>query len=250
LSRANDILTDPLNTPFSGRKFQNLYTAAREKEKRIYTDDEVALLPDTPSTHRYAGEWRVRKRSADRLMGYLQKKKIPLSILEVGCGNGWLSARLAGLKNSTVTGLDINELELNQAKRVFGSRRNIYFESAEIKDFRLNKPFDAIIFAAAIQYFPLISQTMGEAIKRLKQGGEIHILDSHFYHKVEISHAGQRSLRHYQSIGCGEMADFYFHHSFESIGAFHHKLLFNPLHFKNKLFRRRDPFPWICITAS
>lgn len=250
MNKADDIFADSLNTPFSARKFENLYTTAREKENRLYSDEEVTILPDIPSSHIYADEWRVRKRSADRLVNYLQKKRSSLAILEVGCGNGWLSAQLAGLKNSTITGIDINEKELNQAKRVFGSRSNIYFEVKEIREIRLIKPFDVIIFAAAIQYFPAFSLTIGEAIKLLKRDGEIHILDSHFYKKDEIGQAGQRSLSHYQSIGCGEMADFYFHHAFESLDAFHYKFLFNPLHIKNRLFWRKDPFPWICITNT
>jgi ubiquinone/menaquinone biosynthesis C-methylase UbiE len=114
----------------------------------------------------------------------------------------------------------------------------------------LIKPFDLIIFAAAIQYFPDLSSTIREATKLLNRGGKIHILDSHFYKREEIEQAGQRSLSHYQSIGCGEMANFYFHHAFESLDAFHHHILFNPLHFKNRLFWRKDPFPWICISTS
>jgi ubiquinone/menaquinone biosynthesis C-methylase UbiE len=224
--------------------------ATREKENRLYTDEEVALLPFVQPTHTHAGEWRVRKRSADRLLTYLREKNTPLSILEVGCGNGWLAARLADLKESTVNGIDVNERELNQAKRVFGDKSNIQFLAGEFSSHHFRHSFDVIVFAAVIQYFPSFSQTIGEAITLLNPEGEIHILDSHFYDQDEIKQAGQRSFIHYQSIGFEEMAKYYFHHTLESLDTFHYKILYNPRHFKNMFFPRKDPFPWICITAS
>ncbi|HET6768518.1 MAG TPA: hypothetical protein VFH08_14000, partial [Chitinophagaceae bacterium] len=67
----------------------------RKKEQRLYTDGEVRNLPQVPVTHLHFKEWLVRKRSCDRLIKYLDKKNKRLHILEIGCGNGWLSAQLA-----------------------------------------------------------------------------------------------------------------------------------------------------------
>ena len=218
-------------------------------EKRIYTDVQVAGLPDTDSNHIHAVEWKVRKRSADRLVNYLSKKNKQLNILEVGCGNGWLSGRLAGVKKSSVVGIDINEMELNQARRVFRHLTNVQFETGSLKSFPHKTKFDAIVFAASIQYFPDLHQTIHDAVLLLNPGGEIHILDSHFYAKEKIQMAAQRSHSYYQSIGFGEMAEWYFHHTLESLEGFNYKLLYKPLGLKNRVLRNKDPFPWICISA-
>ena len=207
----------PAEISLNSKKFEKLYIASREMEKRIYTDVQVASLPDIDSNHIHAGEWKVRGRSAGRLIKYLSKTNKQLSILEMGCGNGWLSGRLAGIKKSSVVGIDINEMELNQAKRVFGHLTNIQFETGNLKSFRYKRKFDTIIFAASIQYFPDLHQTINDAILLLNPGGEIHILDSHFYSKETMQIAAQRSHSYYQSIGYGEMAEWYFHHTLDSM---------------------------------
>jgi ubiquinone/menaquinone biosynthesis C-methylase UbiE len=207
-------------------------------------------LPFIETTHIYFNEWQVRNRSASRLIHYLENKNKPLVILEVGCGNGWLSGRLAALKNSTVTGIDINKAELNQARRVFSGMPNLYFAEGDLKSIAFENRFDTVIFAASIQYFPVLDQVIGEALSFLNKTGEIHILDSHFYHFKDLEDAKQRSQLYYRSIGYAEMAAFYFHHSLESLGSFNYKLLFNPFSLKNRVFSKNDPFPWLSISAT
>ena len=99
--------------------FEDLYLTVRQKEGRFYTDEQVSQLPDIEEIHPYFHEWQMRARSGGRLINYLQKKNKPLSILEIGCGNGWLSAKMAGLNGALVTGLDANKPEIEQARRVF-----------------------------------------------------------------------------------------------------------------------------------
>src|SRR5256885_16517519 len=102
----------------SNTNFEESYIALRRKENRIYSDKEVAQLPDIDIQHQHFKEWMIRKASAKKLINFFKKKKQPLKILEIGCGNGWLSNQLSGIENSDVTGLDINMEELQQAGRV------------------------------------------------------------------------------------------------------------------------------------
>jgi len=249
LNAVNDISTDLSESPVV-KRFQKLYIAIREKECRLYTDEQVAQLPFIESSHVHSTEWRIRRRSASRLLNYLGKKKRELTILETGCGNGWLSGRLSDMAGSSVTGIDVNESELNQAKRVFGDRTNIHFLIGDIRDVPSDKKFDIIIFAASIQYFPSFHLVVANALSILNPGGEIHILDSPFYRVTEIEDAERRSEIYYRSIGFGDMAKFYFHHSDEALDNYHYKILYNPFRPVNRLLRRKDPFPWICIKAT
>jgi ubiquinone/menaquinone biosynthesis C-methylase UbiE len=246
----NDIFAKPANTSFKEKGFEKLYITSREKENRLYTDGQVEQLPLIEKSHIHYNEWQVRKRSATRLIHYLENKNRPLSILEIGCGNGWLSGRLAAIGNSTITGMDINKTELDQAKRVFIKKTNISFIEGDISGIDFKKKFDAIIFAASIQYFPSFNKIIKDALSLLNEAGEIHILDSHFYKANDIEHARQRTNSYYRSIGYEKMAEFYFHHSVDSLNGFNYKLLFNPSSLKNRLFSKKDPFPWICITVA
>ena len=227
--------------------FEELYLKVRNKEGRLYTDEEVALLPDIYSIHPHHHEWKMRKCSANRLVAYLQKKNKPLSILEIGCGNGWLSAKLAGLKDTLVTGIDANLPEIEQAHRVFidTSVRFIY-GNFNADTFGKHLKFDVIVFAASFQYFPSAKAILQEAIQLLNPDSEVHILDTHFYNAEEAKSSAGRSKNYYANMGVAEMASHYFHHSLVGLEGFNYKVLFNPNNMMNRL-TKKDVFYWVMI---
>ena len=231
--------------------FSRQYFLLRKKEGRIYSDGEVATLPEIDKQHRYYNEWELRKRSSVQLRKYLVDKKRPLQILEIGCGNGWLSARLSNIPLSKVTGIDINNEELNQAKRVFDQNKNLEFLNYSLQDENLSKhQFDVIIFAASMQYFPSLKNILDEAISHLNPGGEIHIMDTHFYNAKEVAAASQRSKDYFTAIGFPEMAEQYFHHSFQELRSFNHKILYDPHSIANRFKKSKSPFYWVCVKGN
>ena len=224
--------------------FEDLYIAVRQQEKRIYTDEQLQLLPDID--HLYYDEWKIRKRSSERLAIYLEKKKKALKILEVGCGNGWLSAKLSNIPNSHVTGLDINQVEIEQANRVF-KKDNLQFIYDTFNDSTFdNQQFDVIVFAASLQYFPSVVNVLKQALSNLRAGGEVHIIDTPFYSAEETEKADERSRKYYAALGLPEMAEHYFHHSIGEFWGFKYGILFNPDSLFNRLFKK-DPFYWVSI---
>jgi len=228
--------------------FSQQYILLRNKEGRIYSDKEIADLPEIDKGHQHYHEWRIRKDTSDRLIKYLINKKKALEILEVGCGNGWLSAKLASIPFSQVTGVDINTEELNQAKRVFCQIENLEFFNCSLLDDMFNdRMFDVIVFAASIQYFSSVEKILNDSLKRLKPGGEIHIVDSNLYRQNEISAARLRSNEYYKAIGFPEMSDQYFHHPLVDLKLFNHNILYDPHSIINKLKKNKNPFYWVCI---
>ena len=208
-------------------------------------------LPQINDQHRYAQEWLIRKKSGDRLLGYLLNKRKTLQILEVGCGNGWLAAKLSSVPSALITAIDINIEELNQAKRVFSSVDNLEFLHCSLQDALLqHRQFDIIIFAASIQYFNSVSDVLKNALSYLKPGGEIHIIDSRFYKRDEVDMARQRSIDYFRDIGFPGMINQYFHHSLEELGPFNHRILSNPNSILNRIKQNKDPFYWICVKAN
>ncbi|MCC8427180.1 bifunctional 2-polyprenyl-6-hydroxyphenol methylase/3-demethylubiquinol 3-O-methyltransferase UbiG [Mucilaginibacter sp. UR6-11] len=223
--------------------FEELYVAVRDYEKKVYTDAELQVLPDF-SIH--SEEWEIRKRSSGRLLSYLGKKQRFLRILEVGCGNGWLSAKMAGLPQTYVAGLDINLAEINQANRVF-KKPNLEFiyDSFTDNTFDTDK-FDIVVFAASLQYFPSVVAVLQQVERILSPHGEIHVIDTPFYAPEDAARAADRCRSYYKDMGIPEMADHYFHHSVSEFWGFNYRVLFNPTSLFNRLFKK-DPFYWIVI---
>lgn len=231
--------------------FETLYIHLRQQEGRLYSDEELARLPEIGRSHPHYQEWRLRKRSSEKLISYLKRKNKQPDILEIGCGNGWLSHRLSTIPGSKVIGTDINFTEIQQAARVFQHIPNLHFiyvhmEPGVFKE----KRFDSIIFAASIQYFASLQETIKNTLPLLKPGGEIHIIDSPFYPLQEVPPARQRSRHYYESAGFCEMADFYFHHSPDELKGYNYSILFNPNNLFNKLPGNKNPFHWICIRST
>lgn len=227
--------------------FAKLYLALREKEKRVYSHEELAKLPDIAAGHPHYNEWLIRKASCEKLKALLKAKKRPLEVLEVGCGNGWLSNQLARVPHTQVTGLDVNLPELEQGAAVF-TAPNLRFVYGELRDFVLGaQRFDVIVFAASVAYFPSLPEIISIALQHLLPGGEIHIVDTFFYKKNEIPAARQRTLDYYTNMGFPGMASAYSHFSLEDLEGFHYTILQKNNPILQRLLRRSRKFHWICI---
>jgi len=228
--------------------FEEQYISVRQKENRLYGDEQVKWLPEIGRSHPHYKEWQIRRNSSDKLIQHLSDKKRELNILEVGCGNGWLCSQLSKIPGSNVAGIDINKTELDQAKRVFDHIENLEFLNCEIVDKNIrNEKFDAIIFAASIQYFPSLNEILLIALQVLNPDGEIHILDSSFYKPFELEMARKRTIDYYRSIEFASMSKHYFHHCIDELKPFNYKIFHNPDLIINWLMRNKNPFHWICI---
>lgn len=229
--------------------FSSIYIDVRKKEERIYSDAIVKRLPYVTKTHRYYQEWKLRQKSAERLIKYLNATKTRLKILDIGCGNGWFSHQLSTIPHSEVFALDINDVELEQATRVF-SKPNLKFVYANIfasETLTVLKDFDIITVNSCIQYFPNLSKTIDVLEQMLNKNGELHIFDSPFYSYEEILRAKKRTHKYYASIGFPEMSNHYFHHTLKDIEDY--RIMHKPdITFYDKLFRKKtNPFYWIKI---
>jgi len=231
--------------------FEKKYITTRSLENRLCTDDELLRLPDMPVDHPHYREWQVRKRSGRRLVRYLSAVKKPLDILEIGCGNGWLSHQLAEIPGTRVTGLDINFTELQQAARVFNDDPNLTFIHGDIRSGILDgRRFDHIVCSATVEYCPSFKKILHLSLSYLMSAGEIHLLDSHLYKPDELEKEKRRTLAYYTSLGYPEMADYCHHHSLNDLRSFHYDLLYNPMSLKNRFLGIRDPWPWVRIKSN
>ncbi|WP_298419117.1 class I SAM-dependent methyltransferase [uncultured Kordia sp.] len=227
--------------------FSRYYLAVREKEDRILSDYEVRQLP---YIKRY--EWEFREKSTERFIQYISDKNKSLKILDIGCGNGWFSNKIAKISETIqIIGLDINREELEQAARIFKTK-NLYFVYADIfkVSTKLEAQFDIITLNGAIQYFEDFKGFITLLQTFLKPNGEIHIIDSPFYKTASVADAKERTKEYYTEIGVPEMAENYFHHDEKLIAEFDllYKYRWNIIH---KILGKKDsPFSWYRFTKK
>ncbi|WP_028887603.1 methyltransferase domain-containing protein [Tenacibaculum ovolyticum] len=227
-------------------KFELDYIRAREKENRILIDNEVSILPKTFIENPNKKEWELREKSTKRILKYLESKNGGLSILDIGCGNGWFTNKLASIsKENKIIGLDVNTEELEQAVRLFGKEKTCYCYGDIFKLDNFEEQFDIIILNASVQYFSDFNELFLLLKSFLKLEGEIHIIDSPFYKKEELFKAKDRTDKYYENLGFPQMTLNYFHHEITKVKDFEILYMQNRSIFHKILKRNDSPFPWL-----
>ncbi|CAL2095160.1 class I SAM-dependent methyltransferase [Tenacibaculum sp. 190524A02b] len=227
--------------------FSKAYIEIRDKEQRFLEDNEVKKLPFTSKNNLHYHEWLLRQQSTKRFINYLKTKKEKLTILDLGCGNGWFTNLMAEVSTQNkIIGLDINIEELEQAARIF-RKTNLNFSYGDVfqLDKIIEKQFDLIVLNASVQYFQNFDGLIEKLNSLLKFKGELHIIDSPFYKENELEKARQRSIDYYTNLGYPEMAKNYFHHQIKDIENF--DILYKPSKsIYQKIIRKQvNPFYWV-----
>jgi 2-polyprenyl-3-methyl-5-hydroxy-6-metoxy-1,4-benzoquinol methylase len=96
-----------------------------------------------------------------------------LNILEVGCGNGWLSIQFAR-NGAKVYGIDISGELLNEAKRVAsqqGFSDKIFFKKMAVENLDFDNNFFDLVIGSAILHHTDIRQATEGILKVLRPDG-------------------------------------------------------------------------------
>lgn len=84
------------------------------------------------------------------------------TILEVGCGNGYL---LTSLKPKSGFGIDMSEAMIKEAKKLYGKLSQYHFIKMNAENIKLKQKFDFIIFSDCLGYFSDVQKVFQEIKK-------------------------------------------------------------------------------------
>lgn len=91
-------------------------------------------------------------------------------ILDIGCGTGHLSRKIADA-GAHVIGIDRSEEMIGVARSTYESSPNLEFFLADATDFSFPLPFDAVFSNAALHWVPAAESVVGCIARSLKPGG-------------------------------------------------------------------------------
>jgi SAM-dependent methyltransferase len=114
------------------------------------------------------------KFSRDRLITQL-KNINPKTVLEIGCGLGYVSENIQSSLNCDVLGMDVSEVAISRATDNFP---NLIFKQGDIKseNFIVEKKFDLVILSQLLWYvLDSISNVFENCFSLLKSNGKVVI---------------------------------------------------------------------------
>jgi len=201
------------DTPFE--RWARAYAALRAREGRGASETERLALPYGTSGP-LAPQWRIRARTFDRFVGSVlapmeRAKGRPLALLDLGAGDGWLSARMAARGHRAVA-LDarVDAVDGLAAARVFSRRRTPAFGrvAARFEELPLAAgSFDLALFNASLHYAPDLSRVLEGARRVVRPGGAVAILDSPFYRSEKAGDAMLRERERTTRAAFPDLAD-------------------------------------------
>lgn len=179
------------------------YTRIRLAEGRGSDDPGFyRSLPDCPDDHPMAWQWSVHRRTfscfRDRVLAGLRAGS---EILDLGAGTGWLSNRLAQLGyRPCAIDLSCDDHDGLGAARHYAPawpRVQAEFDHLPLGD----SCADAAVFNASLHYSTDYARTLSEALRVLRPGGSIVILETPVY-TSEASGRRMVEERHAMFLQC------------------------------------------------
>jgi len=154
----------------------------------------LALCCCTPLHGKHKSQrWNAKEYAQHSSPQYLNAiKEIPRlaltgteSVLDVGCGNGLLDARVLAqyLPNGSIHGIDASADQIQQAIKTYAKNNRLTFEQANVLTYKPTKLYDAVISFWVLHWVKDYEQALRTLYTALKPGG-----------KALIGHLAERDL--------------------------------------------------------
>ena len=190
--------------------FIEQYRHVREQDGyRAQSPEYYRRLPDVSPDHSQYAEWRIRRETFDALCQRVlpQVGRAPLTVLDLGAGNGWIAHRLARLGHHTVA---VDLIDDEEDGLGAWTHYNVSFVCVRADFDRLPfapEQFDLVVFTGSLHYSPNVTATVGEAVRLLAPAGVIVALDSPTFRGDEDGRAmvAERDARFMYQYGLGHV---------------------------------------------
>ena len=160
--------------------FVRQYRAVRAQEgRRLATADYYRRLPSVASDDPHARDWQIRRETYHHLLGHvLAAGPLPLHVLDLGAGSGWLSNRLAALGHRAVAvdAIDDDADGLG-ATRHYTTPFAVVQADFDALPFAAGQ-FDLVVFNGSLHYAQDTAATLERAHHMLAPGGTLVVMDS------------------------------------------------------------------------
>jgi SAM-dependent methyltransferase len=141
------------------------------------------------------------------------------NVLDVGCGSGWLSRRIAELvPEGRVVGMDVSDEMIRIARRNSAEQDNILYVTSEVAEI----PWEANFFAHAISvessyYWPDPAAGLKELFRVLRLGGTAWILINYYLDNAHSHQWGKLLAIPTKLLSAEEWADLFRAAGFASV---------------------------------
>jgi ubiquinone/menaquinone biosynthesis C-methylase UbiE len=122
---------------------------------------------------KYERDSVVQKSASDQLFDLIEITETD-DVLDVGCGTGNLTARIAGRTRGIVTGLDASEGMIEEAKRSY-SHLDIRFDVCPVEHMTYADSFDVIFCNSAFQWMRRPERALKSCYGALRHNGRMGI---------------------------------------------------------------------------
>ena len=176
--------------------FLEQYRRVREQDGyRSRPPEYYRALPQAPAGDPLSQNWRVRAETyqhlRQRVLPSLAPPGQPLSVLDLGAGNGWLSHRLGALGHACVAldWLDDPDDGLGAAKHYPVAITCVQADFDQLPF--VPGQFDLVIYNAALHYSPSVERSLEHGQAMLGPDGALAIMDSPSFRSAA---SGERML--------------------------------------------------------
>jgi trans-aconitate methyltransferase len=122
----------------------------------------------------YANNSLVQKSASEILLNLLSIQPGE-DILDLGCGPGHITKKIAQITQGTVMGIDISQDMIKQAVNSNQELTNLTYSVMDAENFELSVNFDVIVCNSSFQWFQKPEQVLIRCFNVLNQGGRIGV---------------------------------------------------------------------------
>ena len=171
---------------------------------RLLTQNEADNKNSTATVQRPVRATAFKKKLVNEVLSLIKFRR-SLNVLDVGCGNGWLSYELAtALKgNGRVVGIDVNETAVNQAQQGLSTFKynNVEFHILNVTEIPYRDQFDYIICVNSFHHLNYKEKALNKIKSALSPFGEVILVeyngDSTFMKILDASSKDHKGSIHF-----------------------------------------------------